>query len=440
MLGPLRSIHVTRTQLAAVAVVSALASALIITNALGHSAAQSAVIAELSHRKEVIREGAGGSTADPTASAADPADTALPSSYAPTGGSSGSGGSSKGSSSGSSSGTSTDTDASDGTDTTTTSDSTTSTTTTKSPVKHVFVIALSTPSYTAAWGSSSVATYLNKTLKPAGAFLENYETLTPSELPDYLALVSGQGPNADTEAECATYSDFPTSASPDKAGQVPGKGCVYPDAALTLGDQVTAAGHTWKGYIQDQTKPCLYPNSGAVDDTPLPGAGPQYDTRHNPFIYFHSLLDLGGCSENDVSLTELPKELKKLSTTPTFSYIAPGTCDDGAATSCAEGGPAGLAAEDAFLREWVPVIRQSTAYKRDGVIVIVFAQAGPTLGPGQQQTGALVLSRYAAKHKTIQDILDPYSILRGIEDLLGYKPLDHAKGATSFVPDALPSA
>ena len=32
------------------------------------------------------------------------------------------------------------------------------------------------------------------------------------------------------------------------------------------------------------------------------GAGSDYATRHNPFIYFHSLLDLGGCSSNDVGI------------------------------------------------------------------------------------------------------------------------------------------
>jgi hypothetical protein len=304
----------------------------------------------------------------------------------------------------------------------------------------VFVIALSTPSYDAAWGSDSQASYLNHTLKPAGAFLEDYETLTPSELPDYLALISGQAPNSDTEAECTTYSDFPSS-SPSASGQVPGDGCVYPNTIITLADQVTASGHTWKGYIEDQSpSTCVHANDGALDNAAIPGSGIDYDTRHNPFIYFHSLLDLGGCSEDDVSLTKLPHDLRKLSSTPSFSFIAPGICEDGVVTSCPWGGSAGIAAEDALLRQWVPAIRRSAAYKHDGVIVILFAQTGPTKGPGPQQTGALVLSPLAARHKTIQDIFDPYSILRGIEDLLGEKPLAHAKGATSFVPDALPKA
>ena len=36
-----------------------------------------------------------------------------------------------------------------------------------------------------------------------------------------------------------------------------------------------------------------------------------YAARLNPFVYFHSLLDLGDCATNDVPLTELEKDLKK---------------------------------------------------------------------------------------------------------------------------------
>jgi phosphatidylinositol-3-phosphatase len=440
MLDSIRSVRLSRAQLAAVAAISALASALIITNALGHSAAQSAAIAALSHHPKIVQETGGAGASDPASTGGG---ATLPSSFAPA--DSGGSGSATSSSSSTSSGTSTSSSSTSSTSGTTTGTSTTSGSTTsgktESKVGHVFVIALSTPSYDAAWGSDSQASYLNHTLKPAGAFLEDYETLTPSELPDYLALISGQAPNSDTAAECTTYSDFPSGVEPNAAGEVPGSGCVYPNTITTLADQVTASGHTWKGYIEDQSpSTCVHANDGALDDTELPGAGIDYDSHHNPFIYFHSLLDLGGCSEDDVSLTKLPHDLRKLSSTPSFSFIAPGICEDGVATSCPWGGAAGIAAEDAFLRQWVPMIRRSAAYKHNGVIVIVFSQTGPTKGPGPQQTGALVVSPLAARHKPILDIFDPYSILRGIEDLLGYKPLAHAKGATSFVSDALPKA
>jgi hypothetical protein len=271
-------------------------------------------------------------------------------------------------------------------------------------------------------------------------FIGGYETLGSSELPDYLAMVSGQAPNADTEGECTRYAEFPTGTGPNSKGQVPGSGCVYPNTALTVADQVTAAGKVWRGYIDGLTsQTCVHPNSGAVDDAPLLFSGADYDTRHNPFIYFHSLLDLGGCSENDVALTQLTKDLKTSASTAAYSYMAPGLCEDGSATSCATGSPAGTAGEDAFLHKWVPVIQRSAAYKKDGVIVITFALSGASAsGGGSAPVGGLVLSRWAKAGQIVSTTYNPYSILRGTEDLLGLSPLVNAKAAKSFITNTLP--
>lgn len=309
----------------------------------------------------------------------------------------------------------------------------------KHKVGHVFLIALSTPSYTDAWGTTSSMHYLNKTLKKKGAFLGGYETLGSAELPDYLAMVSGQTPNPDTKGECATYSEFPTGTNPSaSSGLVPGSGCVYPNTATTVADQVTEDGSVWRGYIDGLTEQtCVHPNSGAADDAPLPFSAADYDDRHNPFIYFHSLLDLGGCSENDVALSQLPKDLKSAKSTATYSYIAPGLCEDGSATTCSDGSPAGVAGEDALLHQWVPEIERSAAFKKDGVIVITFALSGGS-GGASAPVGALVLSRWAKAGKAISTTYNPYSILRGTEDLLGYTPLADAKTAKSFTTEALP--
>ena len=74
----------------------------------------------------------------------------------------------------------------------------------------MFVIALTTGSYRAAFGPGSVAHYLNGTLRRRGTLLSGYRTLGDTELPDYLAMVSGQAPNADTRSDCAIYSEFPS--------------------------------------------------------------------------------------------------------------------------------------------------------------------------------------------------------------------------------------
>jgi hypothetical protein len=340
-----------------------------------------------------------------------------------------------------------------GTDGTTDTDSSAAATTpatapaaTSSPVKHVFVIALTTDSYHAAFGPGSVAHYLNRTLRRRGTLLSGYRTLGDTELPDYLAMISGQAPNADTRSDCAVYSEFSSSAKAQSNGQVNGPGCVYPDTALTVADQVTAAGKQWKAYLADMgSGACVHADSNAADDAPPTGAGSDYATRHNPFIYFHSLLDLGGCSSNDVGIQHLAGDLRAAKRTPTYAFIAPGLCDEPSAPSCADGAPGGLAGEDAFLKRWVPEILASQAYRQDGVLMIVFADGKPATDASAApaapvRTGALILSPLAAKGRTLSAVYGPYSVLRTIEDLLGYTPLVHAKSAHSFAKTALPGA
>ncbi|MGZ4185421.1 MAG: hypothetical protein ACXVFA_08805, partial [Solirubrobacteraceae bacterium] len=350
MIARLREVRLSRLALVAVATLSGLATAVVITTALGRTSAQSAATEALRHPPVVVRVAA-------TQPAPKPAPAADPSPAAPaidTSADTGSGGDSSAPPT-----TQDSSPAAADTSAPTTTGATTTPTTPTAPqhkVGHVFEIALSTTSFEAAFGQQSVARYLNTKLRPRGTFLGGYETLARAELPDYLALISGQAPNDDTLTDCLTYAEFPDKVKPSADGLVPGPGCVYPNTITTLADQVTSAGKTWKAYIEDLNRNCVHPNSDALDNAALPGAGPDYATRHNPFIYFHSLLDLGGCDNDDGSLAKLKGDLHSSSKTATFSFIAPGACDDAAAATCPDGQPAGLAGEDAFLRKWVPAI------------------------------------------------------------------------------------
>ena len=89
------------------------------------------------------------------------------------------------------------------------------------------------------------------------------------------------------------------------------------------------------------------------------------------------------------------------------------------------------------MKTWVPRILQSPAYKKDGVLVIAFAGDGVKRGGPKVRTGALVLSRYAHRGKTITVAYTPYSLLRSLEDMLRYTPLARAKSAPSFATAAL---
>src|SRR5690242_14047816 len=196
MIARLRDVRLSRLALAVVAALSGLATAVVITTALGRTSAQSAATEALRHPPVVVRVAATQPVPKPAA-AAPVADTSPAPAPVDTSAASDTGAQS-------SAPAATSDSSSGGGDTsapTTTSPTSTTPTTPATPqhkVGHVFEIALSTTSFEAAFGQQSVARYLNAKLRPRGTFLGGYETLARAELPDYLAQISGQAPNDDT--------------------------------------------------------------------------------------------------------------------------------------------------------------------------------------------------------------------------------------------------
>jgi hypothetical protein len=204
---------------------------------------------------------------------------------------------------------------------------------------------------------------------------------------------------------------------------------VYPNTVITIGDQLTSSRRSWHAYLGGMgDQPCRHPASDGADDTAQPGAA--YLTRHNPFVYFHSLLDLGDCVADDVDLSRLDADLQSAAKTPSYSFIAPGPCPAGTELACA----------DAFLKEWVPKIRRSPAYRKDGAIVVAFLSSATASGAAPPATGALVLSRFATRGKQLATPYDPFSLLRSLDDLFGVAALGRAQQTASFAKAALPRA
>lgn len=256
-------------------------------------------------------------------------------------------------------------------------------------IKHVFLIVLHGHGYDDAFGSSSKATYLSRTLPKQGEIIQNYYGATQGELANGIALLSGQGPTVQTQANCPTYSDITPGTVSETDGQVLGDGCVYPATTKTLPDQLAKAGKTWKAYVEDvgngpvdQATTCRHSTLGTADPLQAPRVGDAYETWRNPFIYFHSLVDGSACSNGDVGLGQMALDLTSADTTPSFSYIIPNACHDGSDTPCADGAPAGMKAADDWLRTTVPTILRSKAYADGGLLAITFDQAPQTAAAG----------------------------------------------------------
>ena len=440
----LRGARVSLPQLLVVGSVSALVTALIAISATGQTGPERAVIAALRER-HVIHAQAPAPTPIPAArapaSAVTPADAQTPAPAPSAADVSTSDSGSRPPAAASSDTATTSSGASAGSQASGSSgNSGSGTATTGSPptpkpaskIKHVFVIALSTPSYDAAFGNGSAAPYLNSKLRPKGALLTNYHTLGTASMPDYIALVSGQEPNQDTTGGCPTYSEFRGGTAANKQGLVAGNGCIYPNTALTIGDELDSADLSWRAYVEGMTAPCEHPNTGAAT-TPTG----DYTPALNPFVFFHSLLDLGDCQNDVLPYAAFGRALGSPHRTPAFSYIAPDACDSGSSATCPAGQPQGIAAADAFLQKAVPPILHSAAYRKDGALVIVFTASPPAAGTfdsnnGPVRTGALVLSRYTRHGSTLRGSYDPYAVLRTVEDIFALDGLGDSRHAHGF--------
>lgn len=347
--------------------------------------------------------------------------------------------------------------------------SATATTTTARPkVGHIFVIVLENKGFTETFGPASKAPYLSKELTKKGVLLSHYYGTAHYSLGNYLAMISGQSGTHETRDDCEVFEDFASrGTTPD--GQEIGKGCVYPAHVKTLPDQLMARGKHWRGYMEDlgndptrERATCGAPAIGAADPTQSAQKGDQYAARHNPFVYFHSLLDSGACADHVGSLARLADDLQSIHTTPEFVFISPNLCNDGHDAPCKDGAPGGLLSADAFLKTWVPRILASPAYRRDGLLVVTFdegdserttradgrlqdvfagesccaQQAGPNIGTfpatesddhyvtemhsfGGDRTGAVLLSPFLLPGTVALTPFNHYALLKTFEDLYG---------------------
>ncbi len=393
------------------------------------------------------------------------------------------------------------------------------------------MIELENEGFDATFGPGSPATYLNGTLRPKGELLQNYYATGHASLDNYISQVSGQAPTKVTQADClsngALFANV-TPGTPD-ANQTtnPGPGR---RAGLRLSRRHQDDRLTARRQVHSRTPRRTWPPGGPTSRTwgtrppataasPTPPAAPtaptrpsarpltsnvataddQYATRHNPFVWFHSVIDSAAeCNANVVPLGtlaadgkpspsgHLAKDLHSESTTPRFGFITPNLCNDGHDATCAGpnstgGHVGGLTGADQFLQAWMPLILGSPAYKHgDLLVVVTFDEADlggtdaglaccneqpgpntpapgnagatmPSEAPGGGQIGALLLNpKYVVAGSTdTTGSYNHYSALRSYEDLLGlttggndgqgHLGFAAAKGLVPFGTDVFPA-
>jgi hypothetical protein len=344
----------------------------------------------------------------------------------------------------------------------------------KSPtIGHVWTIVLENSEFEETFvAGRNDAPYLTQTLPAQGEMLAQYYGTGHSSLDNYIAMSSGQGPDASTQDDCNTAT---TLGGPkgqwhfDADGQAVDDsgaatiGCTYPAEVKSISDQLDAAHVSWRAYMENMdaqpgTRP--YCSNPYVTDPGKPlrtEAQPNYKNKHNPWAYYHATFDrtdyceshvvpLGYFTSPTTMQGQLFHDLHKIQTAPKYSYLTPDQCHDGH-DACASNGNNQLAGADQFLKVVIPAIQASPAYKKDGLIVVLFDEGSSDLaccgekkapnlssdnnngypvpgpvGDGGGQTGAILLSPFVAAGSTdLVNAFNHYSYLRSMEDLFGIR-------------------
>lgn len=238
---------------------------------------------------------------------------------------------------------------------------------TQASATHVFVIVMENHTYSQAlagrYVSQLAAHYPTST---------NYHSVASPSLPNYLAMTSG-----------STWG-----ISDDNYHQLPAGG---------LGAQLTAAGTSWRAYMEGMTNGCLR------DTYP-------YAVKHNPFAYYG-----GNCPQQVVPFTHFAADMR--GNVPDFVWITPGLCHDG--HDCSE------SVADQWLSQTVPTILATSAWQQDGLLLITWDEGGAA----SNHVLTLAIHPHATT-LTSNVSYDHYSLLATLEDRLGVGRLGRAADAT----------
>ena len=251
----------------------------------------------------------------------------------------------------------------------------------RSPIpsfRHAVVIVFENKDYRSVLGSAGAPTF-NRMARRYATVTQYYGVAHPS-LPNYLALVSGS-----TQGITSDCTDCEVSAP-------------------NLADTLAQTGKTWKLY---------------AEDLPAPGfAAPGfrgYAKKHDPFIYFRSVVDSPSRVRLIVPLTQLAAD-ERAQALADFVFVVPNLCHSMHDCSVSTG--------DRWLRGQLPPL---LALPRTAVFVVF--DEGTTDAHGGGHVPALVLGTAVRPHSRFTVLTSHYGLLRTIEDAWGLARLGRSQRA-----------
>lgn len=236
------------------------------------------------------------------------------------------------------------------------------------PAPRVFVIVMENTGLDRALRSASIGA-----LAKRYALFTNYHAVSRPSLPNYLAMTSGSTWDIADDA----YHALPTTG---------------------LGAQLTAAGVTWRAYMEGMT-------AAGCMRSPYP-----YALKHDPFAYYG-----GACPANVVPFETLGADLNAAA--PSFVWITPGLCHDAHDCAIDEAG--------AWLDDQVSRIVSSKAWNERAALFIVWDEGDG----GDANLVPLIVATSHGLGGQFASAYDHYSLLATIEDVFHLPRLGAAVNA-----------
>jgi len=252
------------------------------------------------------------------------------------------------------------------------------------PFGHVFVVTEENHDYASVIGSSAMP-YLNSLAQQYGLATQYYANTHPS-IGNYFMLATGQ---------IITNNDrYSTIVTVDNVVR-----------------HLLAGRKTWKSYAEDL--PAVGYTGGDVGN---------YARKHNVFALLSDVVNDSSQRNRLVPFTQFATDLAN-GTLPDFSNIVPNLCND--AHDCS------LGTADTWLRNNIAPLLASQTFQQDGLLIILFDEAGSDNTNGGGRIAWVVVSSRAKTGYQSTTLYQHESTLRLILEALG---LTQFPGAAATAP------
>ena len=170
-----------------------------------------------------------------------------------------------------------------------------------------------------------------------------------------------------------------------------------------------AAGKTWKSYAEDL--PSVGYTGGDVGN---------YARKHNVIALLSDVVNDSAQRNNLVPFTQFATDLAG-GHLPAYSFVAPNLCND--AHDCS------LATADQWLQTNIDPLVKNATFQQDGLLVIVFDEAGSDNTNGGGHVPCVIVSPKAKRGYEGAGVYEHQSLLRLTAEALGVTPPNAAATA-----------